>query len=187
MVGYIHSGEGILAAAVAAAQEVGLAKLTYRLVGDRLGISNRTVVYYFPTKTDLLVAVLETVADKVGTAMATALDDGPLSPEQAFAGMWRALATEAIDPFFRLYAELVGLAAARQAPYDDLMFRIYHQWIDWLEPRMAGPVVHRRAAAAAAYAQVDGLLLVRYIGAPELADQAATWAVETGHVGAPPA
>lgn len=174
--GYFHSGDQILAAAVAAAQEVGLGDLTYRVVGERLSLPPRTVVYYFPTKKDLVVSVLGVVAEQVEGAMTRELGDGPLGVVQAFSGMWRALATDEMDPFFRLYVELVGLAAARRKPFDDLMFKIYHEWIDWLEPRMAGPTPQRRAAAVAAYGLVDGLLVARCIGARDATSEAATWA-----------
>ena len=64
--GYRHSADEILDAAVAITLESGLAALTFSRVGERLEISDRTVVYYFPTKLDLINAVAGAlVADMV--------------------------------------------------------------------------------------------------------------------------
>lgn len=177
--GYIHSREAILAAALEVAQEVGLAEVTYRLVGKRCGIPDRTVVYYFPTKNDLLIAVLEAVERKVREPMLELVGDRDLTVGQAVSGMWTALATAEVDPLFRIYIELFGLAAARRPPYDELIARVNRYWVDWLEQRMAGPVDQRRTAAAAVFAQVDGLLLFRHLNSPELADRAARFLQES--------
>jgi AcrR family transcriptional regulator len=58
-VGYRHSEGDILAAAIAVAKQVGMAGLTFKAVGEHLGISDRTVVYYFASKSDLIVAVAQ--------------------------------------------------------------------------------------------------------------------------------
>lgn len=163
-------------------QEVGLADLTYRLVGERLNIADRTVVYYFPTKRELLDAVLEVVEHKVGDAMLAQLGEGPLTVEQAVVGMWRALATPEIDSIFRVYIELFGLAAARRSPYDEVMSRVGHKWLDWLAQRMMGSLDERRAGSAATFAQVDGMLLLRHVVSPKSADMAASLLVSPRQV-----
>ena len=56
--GYRHSEAEILEAATAVALEAGMAGLTFSAVGARLGISDRTVVYYFPSKPDLVMSCL---------------------------------------------------------------------------------------------------------------------------------
>jgi AcrR family transcriptional regulator len=176
-VGHIHSRETILTAAVHVVRQVGLTRLTYRLVGRQLGIPDRTVVYYFATKRDLVLAVLEVVREKVDQAMRASLDGHGLTVDQALAGMWRALATDELGPYFGIYIELLGLAVARVSPYEELAPRIYQYWIDWLEPRMTGPAGQRRAAAIAAYAQVDGLLIARHQGHPHAADLGAEYLI----------
>jgi AcrR family transcriptional regulator len=171
----VHSREQILQAAVEVVREVGLAEVTFRRVGKHMGIADRTVVYYFPTKVELILAVLDVVAEKVGGAMSAMLDERDLTVTQAMAGIWRSLANDELNPYFGIYIELVGLAVARKSPYDELPPRIYQYWIDWLEPRMAGPADQRRAAAIAAFAQADGLLLAHHQGHPEAAELGAQY------------
>ncbi|MEM7142571.1 MAG: TetR/AcrR family transcriptional regulator, partial [Actinomycetota bacterium] len=56
--GHKHSRDDILTAAVDTAFATGLSSLSFGRVAKRLGISDRTVVYYFPTKSDLVGEVL---------------------------------------------------------------------------------------------------------------------------------
>ena len=56
--GYRHTKEEILDGALAAAFDEGLSQLTFGRLAKRLGVSDRIVVYYFPTKTDMITAVV---------------------------------------------------------------------------------------------------------------------------------
>ena len=60
--GYRHTKDDILDAAVATAFEDGLSQLTFGRVAKRRGISDRVVVYYFPTKDELVTEVNARVA-----------------------------------------------------------------------------------------------------------------------------
>ena len=56
--GYKHSRDDLLQAAIGLATTSGIGSLTFGAVGGRLGISDRTVVYYFPTKADMITSVI---------------------------------------------------------------------------------------------------------------------------------
>ena len=119
--GYVHSREAILEAALRLVQDSSLTEVTFRAVGERAGIPDRTVVYYFPTKKQLLSAILEEVTSRVRAAMARELGNGSVTQAGAVAGIWTSLATREIDPVFRVYIELFGLAAAQKSPYTALL------------------------------------------------------------------
>ena len=154
--------------------EEGLAGVTYRRIGERLGVPDRTVVYYFPTKSDLLSAVLDGHAHHLRSLLHAALGDEPLPPPQLLHQAWSALRTPQADATFRVYFEVIGQAAAGRAPYRDLAATMAAQWADWLSPRIAAPADHRHRQATALLAHLDGLLLLRVIGHPDMADTAAT-------------
>jgi len=171
--GYRHSSDKILGAAVDLAFESGMARLTFSRVGARLGISDRTVVYYFPTKVDLISAVVGTMVADTERLLEEAFGSAPLPQDELMRRAWPVLANPSADPVFRLYFEIIGLAAARQSPYVDLAAGIASGWVDWLGPRTLGstPEVRRRRALAT-MAQIDGLLLVRQMLGPEAAEAA---------------
>lgn len=162
----------MLAAAVATALESGFSGLTYAKVADHLGTSDRMVVYYFPTKTDLISAVVGELAQGLFGVLGSAMGDAPLTGRQAVEVSWPVFARRRNDPVFRLFFELVGLSNARVEPYVELCGSILREWAAWLEPRMAVAASRRRAEALSAMAQVDGLLLLRQTLGARSADEA---------------
>lgn len=174
VMGYRHSPEEILEAAVAVTLESGMGALTYSSVGRRLSISGRTVVYYFPTKTDLVTAVAGAVVGDMVTLLEVAFGSEPLSPQDLLNRAWPVLATPSADKVFALYFEIVGLASSGQAPFDTLAAGLVDGWVDWLSPRVLGSTKEiRRRRALATVGQVDGLLLLRQVLGAEAADDAA--------------
>ena len=172
--GYRHSRDEILEAAVAVALEAGMVGLTFSAVGERLQISDRTVVYYFPSKPDLVTAVVVALGADLVQLLEQAFGAEPSGPTELLNRAWPVLTTPRADRVFALYFEIIGLATARQAPYDALARDLIEGWAQWLAPRTRGstPAVrHRRALAT--MAQIDGLLLLRQIAGAEAAEAAA--------------
>lgn len=73
--GYKHSREDLLAAATRLAATSGIGSLTFGSVGASLGISDRTVVYYFPTKDDMIAAVIGALGEQMEATLAAAFGD----------------------------------------------------------------------------------------------------------------
>src|SRR3569623_1622103 len=73
--------DAIIAAAGALASEAGIGALQIGPVAERAGIAAGTVYRYFPSKTDLVAALVESVSDREVGAMQRAADaaPGPLS------------------------------------------------------------------------------------------------------------
>lgn len=176
--GYRHSAEEILEAAVEVALESGIAALTFSRVGGRLEISDRTVVYYFPTKLDLVNAVAGALVTDMVNLLEDAFGSKPLNQKELMNRAWPVLTTPSADRVFALYFEIIGLAGSGHAPFDTLAAGLVAGWVDWLSPRMLGSSAKiRRRRALATVAHVDGLLLVRHVlGAAE----AEAAAAETG-------
>jgi len=171
--GYQHNRDDMLAAAVRLVTEHGLSSLTYKRLADRLAIPDRTVVYYFPTKNDLVAAVLEIFGDRLEELLATALGHDPLAPAELLDRAWRALQTDEADAACRVYLQVVGEAAARRPPYATTARVISDRWTDWFTRLLAGPAATRRERAAALVAQLDGLLLLRHVAGAKPAQTAA--------------
>ena len=171
--GYRHSEAEILEAATAVALEAGMAGLTFSAVGARLGISDRTVVYYFPSTPDLVMSVAGALGAQLMAVLEAAFGDEQMDTAELLRRGWPVLTTPEADRIFALYFEIVGLAAAGMAPYDVLARAMVEGWVEWLVPRSKGrTVADRRRQALATTAQVDGLLLLRQVLGAAAADEA---------------
>jgi len=172
--GYRHSKDEILQAATAVALEHGVAALTFAAVGKRLGISDRTVVYYFPTKDALVVSVVRALGAELERLLEAAFGAEPLSPPDLVQRAWPVMATVDAAPVLAVYFEIIGLAAGGREPFASLARASLEWWAAWLTPKiLPAATATQRSGALAAIAALDGLLLVRHVLGTEAAEHAA--------------
>ena len=171
--GHKHSRDEILAGALAAAFEDGLSRLSFGRVAKHLGVNDRIVVYYFPTKDDLVSEVVVAMGIQLQQTLAPAFASPAADHLDLLRTAWPILAHPEADPVFALFFEANGLAAAGRAPYADLVPQLVDAWIAWAAEFLAGGPEQRRIEAETAIALVDGLLLLRQLAGPEAADRAA--------------
>ncbi len=171
--GHKHTKEEILAGALAVAFDSGLSQLSYGRVAKQLGINDRTVVYYFPTKDALVSEVLLALGGRLQDTLAPTLTATASDHLTFVRAAWPVLATPASDPVFALFFEANGLATTGREPYRSLVPQLVAAWIEWTESFLDGEPTLRRAEAEAVIALVDGLLLVRLLAGPEAGDRAA--------------
>lgn len=172
--GYRHTKQEILDGALATALDDGLSMLTFGRVAKRLGINDRTVVYYFPTKDDLITEVVMSMGLRLQTTLGEAFST-PAADHLALArAAWPVLAHEATDRIFALFFEANGLAATGREPFATLVPGLVEAWISWVMLFLTGDEHERRAEAEAAIAVIDGLILLRLLSGHAAASRAAT-------------
>jgi AcrR family transcriptional regulator len=173
-VGYKHDEQELRDAAVAEAMLHGLSQLTYGRLAKRVGITDRMLVYYFPTKSHLIEAVVVSIGTQLMAELEEAIGPGPLSEQAVLDAAWPHLASRRADPIFAIFFELTGLAAVGVEPFAELATKVVKMWVAWLAPRLAADTARERHdAALAVVARIDGLLLLRQLLGAEAANRAA--------------
>jgi AcrR family transcriptional regulator len=171
--GYKYDENDILAAAVEAVLEDGLSRLTFGRLAKRLDIADRSIVYYFPTKSDLLTRTIFLIAERLQELLDKAFGDQPLSGIELLRRAWPVLTSRDADDVFAIYFELVGLGAANLEPFDTLAPAVMHEFVEWVVPRLDAPDATAYATALSTLATLDGLLLLRQVLGTDAADLAA--------------
>ena len=171
--GYRHTKQEILDGALALALDAGLSQLTFGRVAKRLGINDRTVVYYFPTKDDLISEVIVAMGLQLQETLAPAFTTPAATHIELLRAAWPVLAHPDADQVFALFFEANGLAATGREPYQTLIPQLVQMWIDWAADHITGSPTQRRTEAETAIAIIDGLLLLRQLAGPDAAERAA--------------
>lgn len=169
-----YSREEMVAAVAAVAVRGGIAKLTYRNVAEELGTSDRMVVYYFPTKEDLVMAAVTALSTEMQALLEQAFGNKRRLPDDLLERAWPVFKKKSADRIFQLFLELVGMSAGKAAPYGEISRMILNGWADWLAERVDAPTPQeRRRMALGVMARVDGLLLLRHVLSSTAANDAA--------------
>jgi AcrR family transcriptional regulator len=176
--------EAIVAAARALAAEGGMAAVQIAPVAARAGIAAGTVYRYFPSKTELVEAVMAAVSERELAAMRAAADRAP-GPLSALAA---ALTTFAARALQRRRLAWAAIAEPVDPEIDALRLAYRHALAAEIEKRLAACVRAgylaeqdvRLSAAALVGALIEGLLgplapdATRNAGAARAAVQALT-------------
>lgn len=169
-VGYKYDEAELTEAAVELALELGFSSLSFGRLARRLGVSDRALVYYFPTKTDLVQRTVAALGQRLMGVLGDAFAGEALPPGALIDRAWPVLTSADADRVFAVFFELMGLAAAGREPYRDVVPPAIEAWVAWLTPQAVSP--DPRAAALAVIARLDGLLLLRHTVGPDAADEA---------------
>jgi AcrR family transcriptional regulator len=172
-VGHKYTKDEILAGALATAFDGGLSQLTYGRVAKHLGINDRIIVYYFPSKEDLVGDVLLAMGMQLQETLAPAFAASASDHIALLRAAWPILAHADADPIFALFFEATGLAAAGRDPYRTLMPQLVDMWIAWAAEFVPGTPRQRRTEAETAIGVLDGLLLLRQVAGAAPADRVA--------------
>lgn len=172
VVGHKHSKEQILSDALSLALDEGLSQLTFGRLARRLGISDRIIVYYFPTKADLIGEVIGAMGQDLQEAMTEAFAEPASSYTDMIEQAWPLLATPTNDRVFALFLEANGLAAVGVEPYATIVPGLVEGWISWAATLADGSEADARTQAATAVAVIDGLVLLRLLAGAEAAERA---------------
>lgn len=164
-----------LEGAVAHALEGGISTLSLRPLATRLGTSDRMLLYYFGSRDNLVMEVLDAVSGQLERVLGDERPAARMSASALLAEVWAKVTDPRLDPALRLYLEVDVLAARAVEPYSTVARLVSEGWCAWLGERLSDPPRRRQATASALLAVLDGLLVQRLCVDPAAADASARW------------
>jgi AcrR family transcriptional regulator len=144
------------------AQEHGIAELSLRPLGEAVGASPRTLLYYFKSKDDMLAEALAHARARQQALFASLMIADEDSHGTVCREIWRLLSSDDARPAFRMFFEIYGIALHDRTRFPGFLDRAVEEWLAFLElaPLRRGCSPERaRAIATVTLAMFRGLLL----------------------------
>lgn len=148
----------------ALALKEGLGDMSLRLVASRLGTSDRMLLYYFATKTDLVLAVLQRLAQRQLDVLQVAPTNSRSPPDVVLTRAWKLVSNPEVLPLMRIWAEVSLRGAKGEEPYRQIAEQTVGGWLAWLETRLdMRPGKKRRELAATILTMLQGAILLEIL------------------------
>jgi AcrR family transcriptional regulator len=128
----------------------GLSELVLLRAAKRLATSDRMLVYYFGTKSEIIHAVLTCISQRQSAMLAARSSGGPRSAKRVFEKAWTIVSDPKFVPFMRVWTEVVSRGSRGEEPYKTFGEQAISSWLAWLETRLAMPPGKARGRHAAA-------------------------------------
>ncbi|MEJ5118462.1 TetR/AcrR family transcriptional regulator [Gluconobacter cerinus] len=143
------------------ALEEGIATLGLRGMAAKIGTSDRMLIYYFGTKDQLIVDVLEQVSTRLSALLLRINDGARSSPGQFLMRVLAMVHDPKIAPFMKLWTEVIARSARGETPYDRIGPGAVKSWTDWIDSKLAPSPGHTETGRAAAILSiVEGAVLL---------------------------
>jgi AcrR family transcriptional regulator len=153
----------------------GLSQVSLRQLASAAGVSDRMLLYYFADKADVLASVIGRIVGEMSAELAASLPEGERFPPAALIARAAAFTTgDALQPYMRLWIEMVAAAARREEPFVTIAAQVMAGFQAWVDARLDVPAgADRVGIAAAIIACIDGLALVAICSGEEMAARGA--------------
>ncbi|HEX8603563.1 MAG TPA: TetR/AcrR family transcriptional regulator [Pseudoduganella sp.] len=136
--------------------EHGLAELSLRPLAQQIGTSARLLAYHFESKEKLIMAVMETVRNRVQESVTTLMQAA--SGKVALEAIWQWMTDAQNVPYVRLLFEVQVLALQHPTTYARYLSDSSASWLDVIEHGIPASA-QRRTIATLCSAVIDGLAL----------------------------
>lgn len=110
--------------------ENGLSDLSLRPLAEAVGTSPRLLLYYFGgSKADLIKAIIAGVRERQLKGFAAIRSARYASAHDACLAVWKIMTQPRLQPLFRFFFELFGLALRDRKTYGDFLHHAIEDWI----------------------------------------------------------
>jgi AcrR family transcriptional regulator len=153
----------------------GLAASSLRPLARAAGTSDRMLLYYFKDKADLMSAILERLAERLGAQLHATVGGDRLPFDGLRGELLQLTASAALWPYMRLWLEIAALAARGDPLYRQIGGAIARGFLAWGAARLDCEIeAARETQAAWLLADVESALLLKSVGLEDVSRLAIT-------------
>lgn len=142
--------------------EHGVSGLSLRPLGEAVGCSPRLLLYFFSSKEELITQVLAAAGARQRTLVKRLQTERAATPAEVCRTIWNAISDPKLEPVFRLFFEVYGLALQDRRRYASFLKRVVADWLAFIaQPMVAAgwEPSEARARATVLLAGFRGFLL----------------------------
>lgn len=143
--------------------ENGLSDLSLRPLADAVGTSPRVLLYYFGgTKAELIQAIISGVRGRQVKGFAAMRSARFASCHDACVAAWKIMTQPRLQPLFRFFFELFGLALRDREAYGDFLHHAIEDWVVFFAAPLIAegvPIAEARARGTIILAGFRGFLM----------------------------
>lgn len=147
----------------------GLGATSLRVLAKAAGTSDRMLLYYFVDKDAVIVAILEELAARMTMILAASASRDPLSAVALKMRLSAVVLDDKLWPYMRLWLDIAARAAHGDPLCRSVGSRLADGFLLWIEGQL---LATSRARAPALFAGIEGLVLLKALGANDIARKA---------------
>ena len=116
--------------------EHGVAQLSLRPLAEAVGCSPRLLLYFFSSKEELVTEVLAAAGTRQRALVSRLHIEHATTPAEACRRIWNAISDPKLEPVFRLFFEVYGLALQDRKQYASFLKRVVADWLAFIAQPM---------------------------------------------------
>ena len=142
----------------------GLASASLRPLARAAGTSDRMLLYYFKDKAEIIAAVIERIAARMGTLLNGRRAPQPLPFDELRRELFDILFADDLWPYMRVWMEMASMAS-HDPFYRTVGGNIARGFLAWGESQLVSATPEQRAIEAAKLlVMTEGMMLLRSVG-----------------------
>jgi AcrR family transcriptional regulator len=138
----------------------GFAGKGVRELAKAAGLSDRMLLYYWPTKVQVVSAVLEAAAARIVGMLEQSLANERLPYDRLRSHVVGIAMDAGAWPYMRLWLEVVAAAARGESPYDEAAHTIGNAFLLWIRKQMRDGT---RNESLKLLGEIEGLLVLKAV------------------------
>lgn len=116
--------------------EHGVSQLSLRPLGEAVGCSPRLLLYFFSSKEELVTEVLAAAGTRQRAVVSRLQFEHAATPAEACREIWNSISDPKLEPVFRLFFEVYGLALQDRKHYASFLKRVVADWLAFIAQPM---------------------------------------------------